>query len=265
MNFERGRAKPFTAVELEQLLDEAARENLPLVEQMAGALADAQKYFDKQRVVMDTLLDRVSGFLALAAPFMSGGIIEKAHSSLQEMVKGLREGAAADPQMLKMTWEHGTGFEVRFRQTWVVEILAAALADLMRKPDGSYWNNVTSSQMSYRGEVFSVEVQRKSGKTCKEQRDEAEERVKELTTERDTLRDRVDELCDQCGDIAAVMRGVVADRDASTAAERDELRALAVQLADVLSTSECYGTEKWEWQKRRRTTLRSARKAGLTP
>lgn len=170
MSRDRDRSKPFTREEFEAIEAQAIAEGDQLTEQMAAVLIDTEAAFEKQRVIHEVLTDRIKAAYALGQYAKEDSIIGRTFSELKSLVDGLTSGEL-DPQLVSINWEHGTPFEMKFRTNWASMVVAAGLADSLRKEDGDYWNHITMV-MHYHGEQFEVTVQRKSGKTPKELLDE---------------------------------------------------------------------------------------------
>lgn len=185
MDFKRDRKKAFSEAEFEEIERLAKTEGLDLVEQMAGVLLDTgtamQKQYDREK----ELLAQAKAFLHIADIYMpkdeatiGGRMSKRTKEGFQAFVDGLRTGKLK-PEMVKFSWEHGTPLEISWRNNWAMMVIAASIADTLRKKDGSYWNNITCV-MHYHGEQFDVVVQRRNGKSVKDQLNEAEAKIKEL-------------------------------------------------------------------------------------
>lgn len=187
MDFKRDRKKAFSEAEFEEIESKAKEEGLDLVEQMAGVLLDTgaamQKQYDREK----ELLSQAKAFLSVADIWLpkdeatiGGRMSKNIKEGFKAFVTGLRTGKLK-PELAKIHWEHGTPFEVAWKNNWAMMVVAASIADMLRKKDGSgaYWNNITCV-MHYHGEQFDVVVQRRNGKSVKDQLNEAEARVKEL-------------------------------------------------------------------------------------
>jgi hypothetical protein len=185
MDFKRDRTKPFDEAEIERIELQAREEGNELVEQMAGILFDTGNYLKKQYDREKELLDQAQSFLRIAEIYLpkdeatiGGRMSKRIKEGFSAFVKGLKTGTLK-PELAKIHWEHGTPFEISWRNNWAMMVIAASIADLLRKDDKSYWNNITCV-MNYHGEQFDVVVQRRSGKSVKDQLNEAEAKIKEL-------------------------------------------------------------------------------------
>lgn len=193
VNTKRDRSKPFTRAELEELEIQAKADGNELVEQMAGVMIDVESELEKQYDREKELLDQATAFLRVADIYLpkgeetiGGRISKRMKEGFGAFVKGLRTGKLK-PEMVKLHWEHGTPFEVAWRTNWAMMVIAASIAKMLNRGDGTYWNNITC-RMSYLSQQFDVIVQRRDGKSVKDQLNEAEARVKELEAEIGKLR-----------------------------------------------------------------------------
>jgi hypothetical protein len=188
MDFKRDRTKAFSDAEFEQIEDLARAEGLDLVEQMAGVLLDTGHAMKKQYDREKELLDQAKSFLHIADIYLpkdeatiGGRMSKRIKEGFKAFVDGLRTGKLK-PELAKIHWEHGTPFEIAWKNNWAMMVIAASIADMLRKKDGGYWNNITCV-MHYHQEQFDVTVQRRSGKSVKDQLNEAEAKIKELESQ----------------------------------------------------------------------------------
>lgn len=190
MDFKREWKKAFTEEEFEQILDQATTEGNDLVAQMASVLLDTGKAMGMQYTREKKLIGEMKSFLAVADIWLpkdketlGGKMSNYAKNKFLTFVDGVKSGKVKE-EIVKFSWEHGKPFHVAYKKHWAMEIIAQGLADQMLKDDGEYWNNITCT-LHYRDEEFAVTVQRKSGKSVKEQLTEAEAKVKELAAKLD--------------------------------------------------------------------------------
>lgn len=186
----RDRSKAFTRDEFLSIEAAAIADGNQLVAQMAGVLLDLEVEFEKIQNKWTLLLDKLSDILPLEGFVDREGQVEEAIAkwsgtkvikSLAELVHGLKTGDVPRQEIAFMHFEHGTPFEIGFKTYWAMQVLACSLSETMKKgqtetgePD--FWNNVTC-RMEYNGEVFDLTLQRISGKTVKQQLNEAETKL----------------------------------------------------------------------------------------
>lgn len=178
MDTKRDRDKNFTREELMAIEAAATAEGNELVDQMAGVMLTAEEWFEKETEKTQMLLSAARVWLAASHP-PEGSLAERLHSNLKEIVDGM-SGDYRDPELVEARMK-ATGIDLKFRTHWASRLVAASMAKSLKKDDGSYWNNITYELHDPRsGDTYYVEVQRKSGKTVKQQLTDAEARVKEL-------------------------------------------------------------------------------------
>jgi hypothetical protein len=184
----RDRNQPFTMNELHMIEDAAKKDKNELVEQMSAMLQETLKFCDKEYDVRQTILAKARGFLALF-PYsdMKKTIPDNVFARFKEFIDGI-SSQDLDTSIRKIHFESGLG-EVVFKTNWASEIVAGSLARMLKKDDGSYWNNITFV-MHYLGEQFDVVVQRRSGKSVKDQLNEAEAKIKALEATIEKYKDR---------------------------------------------------------------------------
>lgn len=179
MNFKRDREKNFTREELMAIEAEATTEGIELVDQMAGVMLAGEGVFERVQEERKMLLDAAKMFLAIDGPVKEGTMHGRLHKHFKDVVEGM-DGGGEEPGLVSMTAK-GTGVELRFRTHWASKLIATSIAKTLKKDDGTYWNNITYELHDpLSRETYYVEVQRKSGKTTKQQLNEAEARIKEL-------------------------------------------------------------------------------------
>jgi hypothetical protein len=185
MDFARDRKKAFTEAEFEEIELKARAEGLDLVEQMAAVLLDTGGALKKQYDREKELLDQAKSFLRIAEIYLpkdeetiGGRMSKRVKDGFKAFVDGLRTGKLK-PELAKIHWEHGTPFEVSWKNNWAMMVIAASIADMLRKKGGDYWNNITCV-MHYHQEQFDVTVQRRSGKSVKDQLNEAEAKIRKI-------------------------------------------------------------------------------------
>jgi hypothetical protein len=172
---------PFSSEELAMIEDRAHEQGDELVQQMAGVMLDLMRYVDLHESRQETLLLKARSLVGLLEYAGLQGYVLKYFTNFKEFVEGL-SGKDIEIQLQKIEWEHGTPLTIQFKGHWAAQLISAAVAKMLKKDDGTYWNNVTY-EMNYINETFYVEVQRKSGKTVKQQLNEAEAKIKELQTQ----------------------------------------------------------------------------------
>jgi hypothetical protein len=171
MNFKRER-KAFTREELTAIEAEATAKGLDLIEQMAGVMLTAETWFEKETEKVQLLLSAAEVWLAASRP-PEDTIAERLYLNLKEAVEGMT-GDPRDPELV-FARQTATGFVMGFRTHWASRLIAASVAKSLKKPDGTYWNNISYELHDPTdGETYFVEVQRKTGKTAAQQRTEAE-------------------------------------------------------------------------------------------
>lgn len=178
---ERDPSAPFTQEELEEIEDRAAAEGDQLTEQLARLLGIVFIQDGKAQAIVDALFNSARGVLTILegllpkdSPFWGP---KEAAGRFKGFVDGYSSGEVASS--LDSCVLVPGGLEVRYRNTWASMAVAAGLAHLLKKPDGTYWNNVTFS-MPYLGDVFCVTVEHAGGVTVARQRDGALEKVRDL-------------------------------------------------------------------------------------
>ena len=186
MDFKRDRSKPFTRGELLDIFDAAIAEGNELVAQLAGVLHGIQPHVEKMDAVYAQLKGAATAWQHLSEP--EPGTIK--HSVWQRLTNLLDEGFQAE--LVSFHGDAG-GLDLKFRTNWCMELIAGELAKTLRREDGTYWNNVTLT-MHYLGEEFFVQVQRVSGKTVKQQLNEAEARLAQMKDDLDEARSQIVEL-----------------------------------------------------------------------
>ena len=185
MDFKRDRKKPFTREELERLELLARHDGNELVEQMAGVIMVMEEAIEKTYDREKELLDQASAFLKVAEIYLpkdeetiGGRISKRLKDGFGAFVKGLKTGKLK-PELTRIHWEPGTPFETQFRTNWAMMVIAGSISKMLMKKDGSYWNNITCV-MHHLGETFDVIVQRRSGKSVKDQLNEAEAKIAKI-------------------------------------------------------------------------------------
>jgi hypothetical protein len=168
----------FNREELAMIEDRAREEGDELTQQMAGVMLDTVEHYDKHMSGYETLLLKSKCLVDLLQFADLQGYVRRYFLNFKEFVDGLSDSKAAI-KFQKIEWERGTPLAISFRGHWAAHLISGAIAKMLKKEDGTWWNNITY-EMNYVGEVFYVEVQRKSGKTVKQQLNEAEAKIKEL-------------------------------------------------------------------------------------
>jgi len=185
MDFKRDRKKPFTREELDAIERQATAEGIDLVAQMAGVIMVMEEAIEKVYDREKELLSQAAAFLRIAEIYLpkdeetiGGRLSKNIKKGFGDFVKGLRTGKL-EPELVRIHWEPGTPFETRYRTNWAMMVIAGSLAKMLKKDKGGYWNNITCV-MHHLGQTFDVIVQRRDGKSVKDQLNEAEARIKEL-------------------------------------------------------------------------------------
>ena len=184
MDFKRDPKKPFTREELDRLELVARAEGNELVAQMAGVIMVMEEAIEKVYDREKELLSQAAAFLKFAEIYLpkddtiGGRVSKRLKEGFGAFVKGLQTGKLT-PELVRINWEQGTPFETQYRTNWAMMVIAGSISKMLMKKDGSYWNNITCV-MHHLGETFDVIVQRRSGKSVKDQLNEAEAKIKKI-------------------------------------------------------------------------------------
>lgn len=180
----RDRKKPFDTEELERIEEDARLHGDEVLEQLAGTVLVIDRFIEKQSDTMNLLARKVRLYLDITcAQVGDNTILARLRDDLEKMASGvLGDGGEEELEVTRINWEENTPFSITMRTNWALEVISASLAKMLKKPDGTWWNNLTMV-LHYLGEQFDVTVQRRDGKSVKDQLNEAEARIKQLESE----------------------------------------------------------------------------------